>query len=170
MNPSENPHWRAMAAADLAVVSALSTRVHPNYPERPEVLAEKFRLFPNGCFALADHGSLRGYCFSHPWKRGAPPALDTLFGAVPGKADSYFIHDLTIEAPMRKRNLAAKLVPALVQAARDARLSHMALVAVNGSAPFWSRMGFRPTPDEAIQQAARAKYDAGAVHMERWLT
>ena len=46
----------------------------------------------------------------------------------------------------------------------------MALVAVNGSAPFWGRMGFQRTPDEAVQQAARSKYDAGAVHMQRSLT
>ena len=43
----------------------------------------------------------------------------------------------------------------------------MTLVAVNGSAPFWSRMGFRATADEAVQEEARAKYDAGAVHMEQ---
>jgi predicted N-acetyltransferase YhbS len=61
-------------------------------------------------------------------------------------------------------------VPALVQAARDTKLMHMALVAVNGSPPFWSRMGFRATSNETIQKAAQAKYDAGAVHMERTLT
>jgi GNAT superfamily N-acetyltransferase len=170
MSPSENSLWRAMMAADLAAVAALSTRVHPNYPERPEVLAEKFRLFPKGCFTLVDSEGIRGYCFSHPWKKGAPPSLDTLLGTMPSDADSYFIHDLTLDASMRKRNLAARLVPSLVQAARDAKLAHMALVAVNGSSPFWSRMGFRATEDEAIQQAARAKYDSGAVHMERWLT
>ncbi len=41
---------------------------------------------------------------------------------------------------------------------------------VNGSSPFWSRMGFQRSPEEAIQAAARTKYDAGAVHMERFLT
>jgi GNAT superfamily N-acetyltransferase len=170
MSPSENSPWRAMTAADLVAVAALSTRIHPNYPERPEVLAEKFRLFPRGCFTLVDGGDIRGYCFSHPWKAGTPPSLDTLLGAMPGDADSYFIHDLTLDASMRKRNLAARLVPALVQAARDTKLMHMALVAVSGSSPFWSRMGFRRTEDEAVQAAARAKYDAGAIHMERILT
>lgn len=169
MNPSANPLWRAMTAADLAAVAALSIRVHPNYPERPEVLAEKFRLFPQGCFVLAEESEVRGYCFSHPWNKGAPPALDTFLGTLPAAADSYFIHDLTLDASMRKRRLAPPLLPDLVQAARAAGLSHMTLVAVSGSAPFWSRMGFRRTGDEAIQSAARAKYDAGAVHMEQLL-
>jgi hypothetical protein len=168
MNPFENPVWRAMAASDLAAIAALSTRVHPKYPERPEVLAEKFALFPKGCFTLSDGGKVMGYCFSHPWKTGAPPpSLDTFLGEMPRGADSYFIHDLTLDASMRKRNLAAGLVPELERTARDAKLPHMTLVAVNGSSTFWSRMGFRETADEAIQAAARAKYDADAVHMER---
>ena len=168
MNPSENPHWRPMTAADLAAVAALSSRVHPNFPERPEVLAEKFRLFPQGCFALSAGGTLAGYCFSHPWIKDAPPpALDHLLGEMPPKADSYFIHDLTLDASIRRRNLAARLVPALMQAARDTKIAHMTLVAVNGTSPFWSRMGFARTEDEAIQAQAREKYDACAVHMQR---
>ena len=158
-----------MTAPDLAAIAALSTRVHPKYPERPEVLAEKFRLFPAGSFALAEGDTIAGYCFSHPWTKGAPPSLDTFLGELPRVADSFFIHDLTLDASMRRRHLAAALVPDLVRAARGAALSHMTLVAVNGSAPFWSRMGFHRTADEAIQAAARAKYDAGAVHMERLL-
>lgn len=159
-----------MEAADLAAVAALSTRVHPNFPERPEVLAEKFRLFPRGCSVLSSGGAIAGYCFSHPWTKGAPPpALDAFLGEIPRQADSYFIHDLTLDASMRGRNLAAALVPALLQVARETKLSHIALVAVNGASPFWSRMGFERTPDEAMQAAARTKYDAGAIHMQRTL-
>jgi predicted N-acetyltransferase YhbS len=56
-----------------------------------------------------------------------------------------------------------------VRVARNAGLEHMTLVAVNGSAPFWLRMGFRQSGDDTIQAATRAKYDADAVHMERLL-
>src|SRR5262249_8276563 len=139
MNPYENPVWRPMKAADLAGVAALSTRVHPNYPERPEVLAEKFRLFPQGCFVLTAGRAIAGYCFSHPWTKGAPPpALDGFLKEMPREADSYFIHDLTLDTSMRGRSLAAALLPALIEAARQAALSHMTLVAVNDAAPFWS--------------------------------
>jgi len=169
MNPPEIPAWRAMTTSDLAAVAVLSARVHPNYPERPEVLAEKFRLFPQGCFALAGGKAIAGYCFSHPWRKGAPPSLDTFLEELPRDANSYFIHDLTLDVSMRKKNLPAALVPDLICAAQEAGLPHMALVAVNGSAPFWSRMGFQRTGDEAIQAAARSKYDADTVHMERSL-
>jgi hypothetical protein len=158
-----------MTLSDLADVTALAARIHPNFPERPEVLSEKFRLFPAGCFALADTNSIHGYCFSHPWS-GAPPSLDIFLGALPDKPEGYFIHDLTLDSSTRRRNLAAQLVDRLASAARDARLLQMTLVAVNGSAPFWSRMGFRRTADAAMQQAAHAKYGAGSMHMERVLS
>jgi GNAT superfamily N-acetyltransferase len=169
MNPSVKSFWRAMLAPDLAAVCDLSTSAHPNYPERPEVLAEKFQLFPQGCFTLTEGYDVRGYCFSHPWRKGQPPSLDSFLNELPKDADSYFIHDLTLDASMRRKNLAAALVPDLVRTAQDTRLSRMTLVAVNGSSPFWSRFGFRPTPDASIQDAARAKYDAGAIHMQRSL-
>jgi GNAT superfamily N-acetyltransferase len=161
------PSWRAMTAEDLVAVTALSLRIHPAYPERGDVLAEKFNLFPQGCYVLTDGPAILGYCFSHPWSDGAPPALDTFLATLPVESRTYFIHDLTLDRPMQGQKLAQRLVPVLVETARKAGLSRMALVAVNGSAPFWGRMGFRPTPDEAVQQSARSKYDAGAVHMQR---
>lgn len=159
--------WRPMIAADLTAVSDLSARINPDFPERPEVLAEKFRLFPRGCFVLyaATGGQPRGYCFSHPWMFGPPPALDTMLQALPEAASGYFIHDLAIELPLRGRNLASLLVPQLLQAARDAGIDRMMLVAVSGSAPFWTRMGFHRTADAALQTATCAKYGADAVHM-----
>jgi GNAT superfamily N-acetyltransferase len=160
--------WRPMKAVDLAAVDDLSARIHPDFPERPEILAEKFRLFPRGCFVLeAATGGPRGYCFSHPWMFGPPPALDTMLQALPEAATAYFIHDLAIESSLRGRALASLLVPQLLEAARGAGIDRMMLVAVSGSRPFWMRMGFRRTGDEGLQAAARAKYGPGAVHMNR---
>jgi GNAT superfamily N-acetyltransferase len=163
--------WRPMIAADLAAVDDLSAHIHPDFPERPEVLAEKFRLFPLGCFVLdtVPEEQPRGYCFSHPWMFGPPPALDTLLQALPQAANAYFVHDLTVEASARGRNLASMVVPRLFEAARVAAIDRMMLVAVSGSAPFWMRMGFHRTDDEALQDATRSKYGAGAVHMTREL-
>jgi hypothetical protein len=163
--------WRPMTIADLAMVHVLSTRSHPDFPERPDVFAEKLRLFPQGCFVLdGAHLPTAGYCFSHPWRFGPPPALDTFFGALPERPDAYFIHDVTVEAFLRRRNLASVLVPKLVGIARGMPVAQMTLVAVSGSAPFWTRMGFLETADEVLQIAAQAKYGAGAIAMERALT
>ena len=110
-----------------------------------------------------------GYCFSHPWIAGVPPALDTLLGALPERPDVYFIHDVAVEAFLRRGNLASALVPRLIEIARGLPAERVTLVAVSGSAPFWTRMGFRRSQDETAQTEARAKYGAGAVQMERVL-
>ena len=155
-----------MAAHDLAAVHALSMHVHPDHPERAEVLAEKLRLFPRGCFVLERGARIAGYCFSHPWTAGAPPALDTLLGALPAAPATYFIHDLTLDAAARGQGLGRAVVPELIAAARSQSLTHVTLIAVNRRGPFWQAGGFTATNDAALQAQARTKYGAGAVHME----
>jgi ribosomal protein S18 acetylase RimI-like enzyme len=161
--------WRAMAEDDLWAVHALSMRVHPDHPERAEVLAEKFRLYPRGCFVLTPGQGIRGYCFSHPWTRGMVPALDGFLEDLPEKPTTYYVHDLTIDELARGQGQGRAVVPLLLEAAQSVGLRHLSLVAVNRRGPFWRAAGFSRTTDEALQAAARAKYDAGAVHMERLL-
>ena len=158
--------WRAMIADDLPAVHALSIRVHPDHPERPEVLAEKFRLYPRGCFVLAPRQDIEGYCFSHPWTKGAVPALDGFLGKLPDRPSTYYVHDLTIDAAVRGKGQGRAVVPLLLKAAKSAGLKHLSLVAVNRRGRFWQAAGFSRTADEALQEAARAKYGAGAMHME----
>jgi GNAT superfamily N-acetyltransferase len=159
--------WRLMTESDLQAVHTLSVRVHPRYPERAEVLAEKLRLFPDGCFVLARRSSadVFGYCFSHPWGAEAPPALDTPLRALPPQPMIYFIHDLTLDESMRGLGLGRALVPALLTIGRSLGLSSALLVAVEGRAPFWAAAGFAPVADPEVQAAARAKYGAGALAM-----
>ena len=167
---TETALWKPMSASDLHDIGTLSNRVHIKYPERQSVLEEKFALFPNGCFVLhAANDIVAGYCFSHPWIEGAPPSLDTFLNSLPRNPSSYFIHDLTLDLSMHGRKLASALVPLIVDVARAVPVTQMALVAVNGSEPFWSRMGFRRTNDPDLQASARSKYDTGAVHMQREL-
>jgi GNAT superfamily N-acetyltransferase len=163
------PQWRVMAAGDLDGVHALSLAVHPDYPERAAVLAEKLALHPGGCFVLAQGGRIAGYCFSHPWRRGDIPPLDTLLGRLPADPTTHFVHDLTLDEALRGTGAGRAAVALILAAARAAGLSHLSLVAVNGRGPFWQAAGFLPAAGGAVQQAAAAKYGAGAMAMERVL-
>jgi hypothetical protein len=160
--------WRTTAAADLPALHALSMRVHPDYPERCEVLAEKLRLYPRGCFVLASGQAIEGYCFSHPWTKGAVPALDTFLGQLPARPTTYYVHDLTLDAGLRGLGHGRAIVPLLFECARSLGISHVSLVAVNRRGPFWQVAGFMRTADEALQAVTQAKY-GDAVHMERLL-
>jgi ribosomal protein S18 acetylase RimI-like enzyme len=162
-------HWRAMATADLPAVHGLSMRVHPDHPERAEVLAEKFQLYPRGCFVLTPGQGIDGYCFSHPWTKGAVPALDGFLRHLPAQPTTYYVHDLTIDEAVRGQGQGRAVVSLLLEAAQSLGLKHLSLVAVNRRGPFWHAAGFVRTPDEALQASARGKYDDGAVHMERTL-
>jgi hypothetical protein len=155
-----------MQDTDLAAVSGLANRIHARYPERPEIFEEKLRLFPHGCFSLQDATSIIGYCLSHPWTRGLPPALDQLLGGLPQTPDTYFIHDIAIDERARGTGLTSGLLPVLTTVARRHRLSHVSLVAVNKSESFWRKAGFIETADHDLQRAVRSKYSDEAIHME----
>ena len=163
----QEARWRPMQRQDLTAVNELARKIHPKYPESPQVFEEKLQLFPHGCFTLQGDGAgLAGYCFSHPWTRGLPPTLDRLLGQLPSGPDTYFVHDLAIDEALRGQGHAAHLLPVMATVAKRHGLEHMTLIAVNTSEKFWSKAGFAVTADPALQRAVRSKYSDEAIHME----
>lgn len=145
-----NLKWRAVAAADLAAIQRLADIQHVSLPERPEVFAEKFELFRDGCLVLVQEGTIVGYCFSHPWLLRDIPPLDTLLRHLPPSPECLFIHDLAIEPRVRGKGATGILVEFLVSLARREGLSHLALVSVYGTYPLWTRFGFEVVSDAAL--------------------
>lgn len=80
------PHWRHAHAGDLAAISAIAARIHPDLPERPEVLSEKLRLYPDGCCVLAAGNEIAGYGLAHPWMQRQIPPLDGFLDRLPDAA------------------------------------------------------------------------------------
>jgi len=155
-----------MAPADLPAVMAIAAEVHPNYPEGEAVCAERLALHPAGCLVLESGEGLSGYVLSHPWLLGQVPALDSLLGALPERADAYYIHDLALLASARGGGAASACVDRLAAHARASGFARMALVAVGNSAGFWRRHGFHEAHDEALARKL-ASYDDAARYMVR---
>jgi GNAT superfamily N-acetyltransferase len=154
--------WRAMSGYDLAAVSSIAARVHPGFFESDAVLAEKHALYRNGAYILEIAERPAGYVLSHPWRHVAPPALDTLLGALPDNPETFYIHDLALLPVARGVGAAGKIIAALTKHAAVMGFPSMSLVAVNGSLPFWERHGFAAIerPDltgklNAYEEAAR---------------
>jgi hypothetical protein len=84
--------WRQMLVADLASVEAIAERVHVDYPEAPEIFANRLALFPAGCFMAVEGGQPMGYCISHPGTLGDPPPLDTLTRALLIRVDCRYLY------------------------------------------------------------------------------
>jgi len=162
--------WRAMTAGDLAAVMAIAAEVHPDYPEDAAVFAERLGLYPQGCMVLETRQAAGarpgGYLISHPWTLAAPPALNSLLGALPPFPVLYYLHDLALAPAARGTGAARAAVARAVAMAEQGGLDRLGLVAVNGAEAFWRRCGFTPSADGALQAAAR-KYDAAATYMTR---
>lgn len=141
--------WRGMVAADLDAVLAAAAEIHPGYPEDAAVFAERLALWPRGCRVLDDGGTLAGYALTHPWHYGAPPKLDTLLGALPADADTYYLHDIALRPSARGRGAARAAVAGFVALAAELGLPSLSLVAVNQSRPVWEAQGFRVAADAA---------------------
>ena len=139
-------HWRALTTFDLPAVETIAARVHPDFPEDMTVFAERQRLYPDGTRLLELDGVPSGYILSHPWRFRALPALNSLLGAIPADADTYYLHDLALLPAARGTGAAAMIVGDIQRHARTAGFANMSLVAVNGSIPFWTKHGFRPFP------------------------
>ena len=156
--------WRAMMAEDLFGVVAVAAAVHPKFYEEAEVLAERQRLFPQGARLLEQQGRVIGYALSHPWRRGELPRLNSLLGAMPTDASTYYIHDLALLPEARGASAAGEVLVSLETLARSLSFSSMSLVAVNGSRRFWEKQGFRIVESPELS-AKLASYEEAAALM-----
>lgn len=162
------PRWRPVEAADLAAIDAISETLHPGLPERPEVLAEKLRLFPEGGLALVTAGAVVGYGVAHPWTLGDAPKLDRCLGALPGAPDCLFIHDVAVLPAARGHRAAAAFVARMRVIARARGIGTLALVSVYDTRPMWIGLGFSVVDDPAqapdvSAYGAVARYMVGGV-------
>lgn len=153
-----------MRAGDRTAVAAIADAVHPAYPEDVTVFDERLRLYPAGCLVFAGGDGLLGYAVSHPWRSGAPPHLNARLGALPQAPDTFYLHDVALLPALRGRGAASDVVARLTRQARAERLPTISLVAVNGSAGFWRRFGFRPMDAPALADKLRS-YGADAAFM-----
>jgi GNAT superfamily N-acetyltransferase len=134
--------WRAMRPADLDSVMRIAAEVHPAFPEDRAIMEERLLLYPAGCRILSDGNGCFGYLISHPWYHGEAPALNSLLETVPALTDTYYLHDLALLPKVRGSGQAGVVVRAIHHHARAKGYARQALVAVNGSVPFWQRQGF----------------------------
>jgi len=150
--------WRPMTPADLSAVNDIATTVHAAYPEDPAVFQERLALYPDGCRVLTHDGTITGYIVSHPWVLGQPPALNTLLGAIPASADTFYIHDIALLGSGRNRDAARSVMRALIALAEQSGFTNLTLVAVNNSTAFWQKLGFRIVDDRTLEKKLQS-YD-----------
>ena len=152
--------WRPMRASDIDAIEEVAAVVHATTPESPDVLLERLRLFPEGCFMTEG-----GYAIAHPVRRDRLPPLDFYMGRLPAEADSLHIHDVAMLPHTRGRRLGEAVMRRFATIVRQQRLRHMTLVSVYGSHTYWARHGFAEDPQ--LDSVAIRSYGVAAVGMSR---
>lgn len=153
--------WEPLDVADLDRVDAIQRVIHAELPERPEFLAEKLTLFPEGCRKLVRDGEMVGYALAHPWRLGEAPSLNATLHPMPAEPDCLHMHDVAILPEGRGAGAAGRYVEHLCEIARRLGLDALACVSVYGTATVWERHGFRRSrPANDL-----ASYGEGALYM-----
>ncbi|MCK6419215.1 MAG: GNAT family N-acetyltransferase [Alphaproteobacteria bacterium] len=143
--------------------------VHPAYPERTEIFAEKFMLYPKGCFVLAPEGIIVGYVQSYPARSAQPQELDSSLGQLPADADTYYIHDIAIAPSWRRRGKAIEFLNWLEVFASCQGFHTLSLTAVNRSRSFWERRGFSVLETDMLRERLHS-YGEDAFYMVKELS
>lgn len=165
--PTTPALWHPMQAAHLPAVHALAKRVHPGYPERPEIAAERLRLAPKWCCVLIGSDKVAGYLLAHPWRLRAPPRLDTLLGALPPEPDTLYLHDIVINPLRRGLGEGRAGIFALSNNAKNGFPS-ISLISIGSVTSFWESLGFEVNSGSGLDPILRS-YDPDARYMVKFL-
>lgn len=135
---------RRLKRQDVPAIHALEVDAYvPSLHESAEAFLRLIELYPDGAVGVFDDGGLCGYAFGLPLRSGATLDLRSPLAAVPADADCFYIHDVAVAARGRGQGVGRLLAERLIALARARGFTRCELVSVQGSAPFWEKLGFR---------------------------
>lgn len=134
---------RLMQQADIPAVIALQDNCYSDaLYEPPALLAARLASAKQSCWlAESSTGELLAYLFSYPSLAGKITVLATDF-VVADKPELLYLHDMAVSEQARGLGLSKLLLASVKQYAKELGLTQMALVAVQGSVPYWQKQGF----------------------------
>lgn len=156
---------RPLAPMDLPAALRIQAECYPAFLREDEAaFASRLQIAATYCLAAFKGDALIAYLLAHGWTREAPPSVGTILPPA-GPHDVLFLHDLAVSALGRGSGIGAHLVDrALRQAARDG-IAEAELIAVEGAAAYWQRLGFT----EPIVTSTLATKVAGYGPRARWM-
>jgi len=134
-----------MTLNDLEQVLDLQRRCYPpQYHEPMSGFDNKLRRSPGSSWLAVSSGQTVAYLVTLPVDEAHFPALHASDWQAPEQARWLYLHDLAVDPAHRGGGAGQRLIDQALAQARDLGLGGLALVAVQGSQPYWSRHGFRP--------------------------
>ncbi len=158
--------WRTMNHADLETVFTIGNQIHRDYQEDRAVLDSRWTIYHEGCHILDDHGAVKGYAVTHPWRFYDAPKLNTVIAALPAQLDTYHIHDIALLPEARQGGHARQIIAALHSHAAEKGFGTSSLVSVSGTRSFWEKQGYKTYNTPQLDVLLKT-YDEDAAYMIR---
>lgn len=127
---------------DLPAALNIQAETYPTFLIEDEgTFLSRVNLPASYCLAAKYENELLGYLLAHSWSRQSPPPLRSLLpGHVPSEV--LFIHDLAVSSAKRGLMVGKRLVTRAFELAAQDGLRSAELIAVEGAADYWRRLGF----------------------------
>lgn len=147
-------YCRLLTPADLRGVLALQAACYgEGYLEPLAAFAAKLAASPRTCWLAERAGLPLAYLFALPVDEASFPALHATACQAPAQPRWLYLHDMAVSPEARGAGLATTLLGLARTEALRQGLGELALIAVQGSVPYWARQGFALTepPTEALR-------------------
>ncbi|MDX6354860.1 MAG: hypothetical protein QOF98_1763 [Streptomyces sp.] len=155
---------RRISDSDWSGIVALESSVYTDFAlsEGRAALESRAHASPTTCFVLDLGLQVVGYVLALPYPMFQFPDLARTEESVfPSR--NLHLHDLVIAEEFRGRGLATHLLRHLTETAGSQEYERISLVAVAGSAAFWSAKGYRAHHEVALP----GSYGTNAVYMSK---
>lgn len=161
-----NHRLRPMREHDIPAVLAIQQESYTEQLlESAEIIRQRLLDFPGLAWVAEDAEGVCAYLFGYRSRAGKVTPLDGAF-AEPQAADCLYLHDLAVSRRAAGRGIGPDLVQHLLEQGRSRRLKYSALVSVQDSQSFWSRLGYAVAEElDNVQQRNLASYGVPAVYM-----
>ena len=161
---------RAMQVRDLPAVMAIQKESYsPEVLEGEAVIRARLAACPQLAWVAEDDMGVCAYLFAYHSRLGKVTPLDGEFQRH-AEADCLYLHDLEVSGRASGRGIGPALVRHNLEQARTQQLRYSALVSVQESEGFWSRLGYCAHSElEPCQAGNLDSYQIPAVYMVRAL-
>lgn len=126
----------------LPAVLNLQREAYPPFlVEEEAAFMSRIGLAASYCLAAKHREELLGYLIAHGWNRQSPPSLcAVLVDCAPSEV--LLIHDLAVSSASRGLGVGQRLIARAFELAAQDGLRTAELIAVDGAADYWRRLGF----------------------------
>ncbi|OYX63570.1 MAG: GNAT family N-acetyltransferase [Sphingomonadales bacterium 32-64-17] len=157
----------ALCLRDLPAALAIQAEAYPEFLREGEsAFRSRVTLKNSYCLAANHDRQLLGYLLAHGWRRQSPPPIGAILDdSVPSEV--LFLHDLSVASSGRGLDIGRKLVEHAFALAANDGLRRAELIAVEGAADYWSKLGFVAEPASRELQEKVSAYGNSACWMAR---